>query len=34
MEAFQLGIRQHLGTFRKFPPKTTMGLAAADPREG
>ena len=33
MEAFQLGIRQHLGTFRKYPPKTTMGLAAADPRD-
>ena len=33
MEAFQLGIRQHLGTFRKYPPKVTMGLAATDPRD-
>jgi len=32
MEAFQLGIRQHLATYRKFPPKHVMGLAAADPR--
>ena len=32
MEAFQLGIRQHLGSFRKYPPKRVMGLAAADPR--
>ena len=32
MEAFQLGVRQHLGTFKRFPPKTVMGLHAADPR--
>ena len=32
MEAFQLGIRQHLATFKKFPPKNVMGLGAADPR--
>jgi arylsulfatase len=33
-EAFQLGIRQHLATFRKYPPKKVMGLAVADPRGG
>jgi len=32
MEVFQLGIRQHLGSFKRFPPKTVMGLQAADPR--
>jgi len=32
MEAFQLGIRQHLATFRRYPPKKVMGLGAADPR--
>jgi len=32
MEAFQLGIRQHLASFKRFPPKQVMGLAAADPR--
>jgi arylsulfatase A-like enzyme len=32
MEAFQLGIRQHLTTFKKYPGKRVMGLAAADPR--
>jgi arylsulfatase len=32
MEAFQLGIRQHLGTFRRYPPKKVMGMSAADPR--
>jgi len=32
MEAFQLGMRQHLATFKKYPPKRVMGLAAADPR--
>ena len=32
MEVFQLGIRQHLGTFKRFPPKNVMGLRAADPR--
>lgn len=31
-EAFQLGIRQHLGSFRKYPAKKVMGLAVADPR--
>ncbi len=34
METFQLGIRAHLGTFRKYPPKKVMGLAAKDPRAG
>jgi len=32
MEVFQLGIRQHLASFKRFPPKTVMGLQAADPR--
>jgi arylsulfatase len=32
MEAFQLGMRQHLATFKRYPPKRVMGLAAADPR--
>ena len=32
MEAFQVGIRQHLASFKRFPPKQVMGLAAADPR--
>jgi len=32
MEVFQLGIRQHLASFKRFPPKQVMGLAAADPR--
>jgi arylsulfatase len=32
MEAFQLGIRQHLLSFKRFPPKTVMGLQAADAR--
>jgi arylsulfatase A-like enzyme len=31
-EAFQLGIRSHLGTFRKYPPKKVMGPAVADRR--
>jgi hypothetical protein len=34
VEAFQLGMRAHFQTFRKYPPKKVMGLAAADPREG
>jgi len=34
MEAFQLGIRQHLATFKAYPPKKVMGLAAEDPRAG
>jgi arylsulfatase len=34
MEAFQRGIRSHLGTFKKYPPKHVMGLKAPDPREG
>jgi len=33
VEAFQLGMRTHLGTFKRFPPKKAMGLAVADPRE-
>lgn len=32
MEAFQLGIRDHLATFKAYPPKKVMGLAAEDPR--
>ena len=32
MEVFQLGIRRHLGTFKRYPPKKVMGLGAADPR--
>jgi arylsulfatase len=32
MEAFQLGMRRHLATFKRYPPKRVMGLAAADPR--
>ena len=31
-EAFQLGIRNHLATFRRFPPKKVMGLAVTDKR--
>jgi arylsulfatase len=29
VEAFQHGMRDHLGTFRRYPPKTVMGLEAA-----
>ncbi|MBM3644552.1 MAG: arylsulfatase [Alphaproteobacteria bacterium] len=34
VEAFQLGMRTHLGTFRKFPPKRVMGLKVKDERAG
>lgn len=33
MEAFQRGIRGHLGTFKRYPGKTVMGLKAPDPRD-
>ena len=33
VEAFQLGMRAHFQTFRKYPPKKVMGLAAADSRQ-
>jgi arylsulfatase len=32
VEAFQLGIRSHLATFKRYPPKTIMGLKAPDSR--
>jgi arylsulfatase len=32
VEAFQLGMRRHLASFKRFPPKQVMGLRAADPR--
>jgi arylsulfatase A-like enzyme len=32
VEAFQHGIRTHLGTFKRYPAKTVMGLKAPDPR--
>jgi arylsulfatase A-like enzyme len=32
VEAFQLGIRAHLGTFRKYPGKKVMGVKVADTR--
>jgi arylsulfatase len=32
VEAFQLGMRQHLASFKRFPPKKVMGLGATDPR--
>src|SRR5258708_29415075 len=28
VEAFHHGIRSHLGTFKRFPPKVVMGLKA------
>ena len=34
IEAFQLGMRNHLATFRKYPPKKVMGIKAADKRAG
>jgi arylsulfatase len=34
VEAFQLGMRSHLGTFRKYPPKKVMGTKVADKRDG
>jgi arylsulfatase len=30
VEAFQLGMRRHLASFKRFPPKQVMGLGAAD----
>jgi arylsulfatase A-like enzyme len=30
MEAFQHGIRAHLATFKRYPPKTVMGLKAPE----
>ena len=32
VEAFQLGMRQHLATFRKYPPKKVMGINVKDKR--
>ena len=32
VEAFQLGLRNHLGTFRTYPPKKVMGVKVADKR--
>ncbi|MGH8674167.1 MAG: hypothetical protein ACREVG_07650, partial [Burkholderiales bacterium] len=32
VEAFQLGIRRHFASFKRFPPKHVMGLDAPDPR--
>jgi len=32
VEAFQLGMRDHLASFKRWPPKKVMGLAAADSR--
>ena len=32
IEAFQLGMRTHLATFRKYPPKKVMGVKVADKR--
>jgi arylsulfatase len=32
VEAFQVGIRRHLASVKRFPGKHVMGLAAADPR--
>jgi len=32
-EAFQLGIRAHLGTFKRYPPKKVMGLKVSDSRQ-
>ncbi len=32
VEAFQLGLRSHLATFRKYPPKKVMGVKVADKR--
>jgi arylsulfatase len=33
VEAFQLGIRSHLATFKRYPPKAVMGLKVADSRQ-
>jgi hypothetical protein len=32
IEAFQLGLRNHLATFKKHPPKKVMGVKVADKR--
>jgi len=32
VEAFQLGMRRHLASMKRFPGKQVMGLGAADPR--
>ena len=32
VEAFQLGMRRHLASFKRFPGKQVMGLGAAEPR--
>ncbi len=32
MEAFQLGARTHLASFRRIPPKRVMGLKVEDQR--
>ena len=32
VEAFQLGLRNHLGTFRKYPPKKVTAVRVADKR--
>jgi arylsulfatase A-like enzyme len=32
IEAFQVGIRNHHASFKKYPPKTVMGLTAHDTR--
>jgi arylsulfatase A-like enzyme len=32
IEAFQLGLRTHLATFKRFPPKKVMGLKVEDKR--
>jgi arylsulfatase len=32
-EVFQLGIRAHLATFKRYPAKQVMGLKVADPRQ-
>ena len=33
IEAFQLGMRNHLGTFKKYPAKKVMGIKVADKRD-
>ena len=33
VEAFQLGIRSHLASFKRYPPKKVMGLKAPDTRQ-
>jgi arylsulfatase len=32
VEPFQLAMRNHLATFRRFPPKKVMGLKVEDKR--